>query len=259
MKVLLIGDIIGSPGRNAVADLLPSLLLTHSPDLVIANGENAAGGFGITPEVADNLFSLGIDLITTGNHIWKHKEIVSYIDLTERLLRPANYPQGNPGRGALAFKARNGLKVGVINVVGRVFMEPADCPFTTLDREIAKIGPETKIIVVDVHAEATSEKVAIGWYLDGRVSAVLGTHTHVPTADERILPLGTAYITDVGMTGPRDSVIGLKKEMAIERFVTLMPVRFEVAKGQVQLNGVLVELDPNSGQAKMIQRLQLNA
>lgn len=259
MKVLFIGDIIGSPGRKGVASLLPGLLDSYNLDLVIANGENSAGGFGITPEVAEELFSLGINCLTSGNHIWTQKEIEGYIAGRPELLRPANYPAAAPGRGSLVTKASNGTKVGVANVMGRVFMDPIDCPFMALDREIAVVSQETKIIVVDLHAEATSEKQALGWYLDGRASAAIGTHTHVQTSDERILPGGTAYITDVGMTGPIDSVIGIRKEDALARFLTGMPRRFEVAKGQVQLQAVIIDLEEQTGKATGITRLRLNA
>ncbi len=258
MKVLFIGDICGSPGRKAVAQLLPKLKEMYRVDFTIANAENAAGGFGITPNVADELFGMGIDLLTSGNHVWDRKEIVEYIAKNGNLLRPVNYPAEVPGRGTAVMKTTNGERIAVINVIGRIFMSPADCPFGALDREIAKVSEETKIIIVDLHAEATSEKVALGWYLDGRASAALGTHTHVQTADERVLPGGTAYITDLGMTGPRDSVIGVDKDQAIARFLTLMPTRFDVAPGPVQLCGALVEIDSESGRAKKILRLQIN-
>ena len=258
MKVLFIGDICGSPGRKAVAQLLPKLKEMYRVDFTLANAENAAGGFGITPNVADDLFGMGIDLLTSGNHVWDRKEIVEYIAKNGNLLRPVNYPAQAPGRGTAVMKTAGGEKIAVINVIGRIFMSPADCPFAALDREIAKVSEETKVIIVDLHAEATSEKVALGWYLDGRVSAALGTHTHVQTSDERILPGGTAYITDLGMTGPRDSVIGVDKDQAIARFLTLMPTRFDVAPGPVQFCGALVEIDSESGKARKILRLQIN-
>lgn len=258
MNILFIGDIVGSPGREAVKRLLPGLKKEYQLDFVIANSENAAGGSGITPAVAEELFSLGINVFTSGDHIWKKREIFEIIHQEERILRPANFPAGAPGRGWNLFKTKDGAKVGVINVNGRVFMEALDCPFktTALAQEI--LSKETEIIIVDMHAEATSEKVALGWYMDGKVSAVVGTHTHIQTADERILPQGTAYITDVGMTGPYDSVIGRRIEDVLERFLTAIPVRFEVAKENIQLCGVVLDIDENTGKARSIGRIQRN-
>lgn len=231
VKLLFIGDIIGKTGRQAISRGLHRLIDRYMIDLVIANGENAAGGFGLTQEVASELFKLGIDGITSGNHIWDKKDALDYIAREGRLVRPANYPEGTPGSGSAVFTTAGGVKVAVLNLEGRVFMNNLECPFRTADREVAELRKKTQIILVDFHAEATSEKASLGWYLDGRVSAVVGTHTHVQTADERILPSGTAYITDAGMTGAFDSVIGIRKEEAIAKFLTQLPVKFEVAKG----------------------------
>jgi metallophosphoesterase (TIGR00282 family) len=228
----------------------------HRVDLVIVNGENAAAGFGLTAKIAGDLFDLGVDVITSGNHIWDKREIYEHLDREERLLRPANYPPGLPGRGAGLFETSSGIKVGVINLEGRVFMNNLDCPFRTADQLIRELRRHTPIILVDFHGEATSEKMAMGYYLDGQVSAVIGTHTHVQTADERILPGGTAYITDAGMTGSRDAVIGIRKELAIEKFLTQLPVRFEVAKKDSWLCGALVEVDRETGRAVEVQRIQ---
>ncbi len=256
MRLLMIGDIVGRSGRRAVKDNLPGLINQFLIDAVIANGENAAGGNGITREIARELFSCGVDVITMGNHVWNQKEIFSYIDQENRIIRPANYPPGTPGSGSIIFKTKSGINVGVINASGRVFLQELDCPFRKVDEILSDMKDKTNLILVDFHAEATSEKVAMGWFLNGRVSAVCGTHTHVQTADERILPGGTAYITDVGMTGPRDSVIGVKKETVIERFLTQMPRRFEVPEGLYQFNAVLIDIDENSGLATSIERIQ---
>jgi metallophosphoesterase (TIGR00282 family) len=256
MRVLFIGDIVGSPGRQAVKELLPVLEKEFNLDFVIANAENAAGGSGITGRIAEELFAAGIDVLTTGDHIWKKREVFEFINQEERLLRPVNFPAGAPGQGAGVFKAKNSAKVGVVNVNGRVFMEALDCPFKTAYQAQEKIAKETKVIIVDIHAEATSEKVALGWFLDGKVSGVLGTHTHIQTADERILPQGTAYITDVGMAGPYDSVIGRRREDVLQRFLTAVPVRFEVAGENVQLHGVVLDIDENTGRANSIVRIQ---
>lgn len=255
-KILFIGDIIGRPGRNAVRELLPALVNRHSPDIVIANGENAAGGFGITPDVADELKRLEIDVITTGNHVWDKKEIYEYIKKEGRLIRPANYPAGAPGRGWGVFECSNDVKVGVLNLLGRVFMESVECPFKTGLGAVARIREETQVIIVDMHAETTSEKAAMGWYLDGQVSAVIGTHTHIQTSDERVLPNGTAFITDAGMTGPTDSVIGMRKESIIERFISQMPVKFDVAARGVELQGVVITVGAD-GRARSIERLKI--
>ncbi len=255
MKVLFIGDIVGAPGRRAVEELLPRLVDRYFIDLVVANGENASGGLGITPQVAEQLLGHGIDLLTSGNHIWKHKEILPYLEDTDRLLRPANYPPGTPGRGYAIVETAAGEAAAVVNLEGRVFMNPLECPFRTVDQVLAALPQEVKIVIVDMHAEATSEKLAMGWHLDGRVSAVVGTHTHVQTADERLLPGGTGYISDIGMTGPVDSVIGMKKEIILERFLTQRPQPFKVAAGNIQLQGVVLEIDPG-GPCLKISRVQ---
>jgi metallophosphoesterase (TIGR00282 family) len=257
VKILFIGDIIGKPGRQALSRELDRLVDRHAVDLVIANGENAAGGFGLTEEVARDLFKLGVDAITSGNHIWDKKDAFDFIRREERLMRPANYPEGAPGHGSAVFTTAGGIKIAVLNLEGRVFMNNLECPFRTADREVARLKKETPVVFVDFHAEATSEKVSLGWYLDGQVSAVVGTHTHVQTADERILPGGTAYITDAGMTGAFDSVIGIRKEEAIAKFLTQLPVKFEVAKGNIRLNGVLVEVDEETGRALGIERINV--
>jgi 2',3'-cyclic-nucleotide 2'-phosphodiesterase len=256
MHIFFIGDIVGSPGRRAVEELLPRVVDRYFIDLVVANGENAAGGIGITPQVAEQLLNQGVDLLTSGNHIWKHKEILPYLDETDRLLRPANYPPGNPGRGYAVLETAAGEKVAVINLEGRVFMSPLECPFRAVDHLLAALPPDVKVTLVDMHAEATSEKLAMGWYLDGRVSAVIGTHTHVQTADERILPGGTGYISDAGMTGPINSVIGMKKEVILERFLSQRPQPFKVATQDIQLQGVLLKVGAD-GRCQEISRLQL--
>jgi metallophosphoesterase (TIGR00282 family) len=250
---LFLGDIIGRPGRKILKEYLPRLIEEHSPSLVIANGENAAGGIGLTPDICQQLLAQ-VDVLTSGNHIWDKREIFSYLDQEPRLLRPANYPPLNPGKGIYVFESREGYKVAVLNLQGRVFMEPLDCPFRTADRELDALGKSKAIAIVDFHAEATSEKQALAWYLDGRVSAVIGTHTHVPTADEKILPGGTAYITDVGMVGGYESVIGIKKEQAIQRFLTARPQRFEPGKKGKVFSAVFVEVDPQTGKALSIRR-----
>jgi len=260
MRILFIGDIFGRPGRTIVRERLDGLVKEHRADLIIANGENSAAGFGITPQLAEELFDLGIDVITTGNHIWDKREIVEYFEAANgnphsparRVLRPANYSVGMPGAGF--YEGRKGnVPYAVINLQGRVFMSSNDDPFRKADEILKSI--EAKIIFVDLHAEATSEKISMGWYLDGRVTAVVGTHTHIPTADERVLPNGTAYITDVGMTGPYDSVIGVKKELVVGKFLNNMPVRFEAATGDVRLCGVLIDCDEKTGKARGIQRI----
>jgi len=255
MNILFIGDIFGEPGRRAVTQLLPGLKEEFKIDLVIANGENAAGGLGITPAIARELFSSGIQVITSGNHVWKEKEIIDFLKIEPRLLRPLNYPKDVPGNGSIIVEA-NGIKTGIVNLMGRIFLSELDCPFRSGIEEVKKIRENTPVIIVDMHGEATSEKSAMGWFLDGMVSAVIGTHTHVQTADERILPCGTAFLTDVGMTGPKDSVIGIKREIAIRKFLTQIPIRFEVAKGDAQFNAVLIEVDSNSGKAVSIKRIQ---
>ena len=255
MRILLIGDIIGQPGRAIVEHLVVSLREEFAIDLVIANCENAAAGAGITPKIADELFSAGVDVLTSGNHVWKLKEAFELLKRDPRVIRPANYPDGAPGSGSTIVESLSGHKVGVLNLMGRVFMEPLDCPFRSAERELARLHLVTPVIIVDMHAEATSEKVAMGWFLDGRVSCVFGTHTHIPTADERILPKGTGFITDVGMTGPYDSVIGRRVDQILQRFLLQLPVRSEVADGNVQLRGVLVDVDSKTGKAISIQRL----
>jgi metallophosphoesterase (TIGR00282 family) len=256
MNILFIGDIVGSPGREAIKQLLPELKKEYRLDFVIANAENAAGGSGITPKVADELFSYGIDVLTSGDHIWKKRDIFEIINQEERILRPLNFPNGAPGRGFNVYKTKHGSKVGVVNVNGRVFMEALECPFKTTLAAQQEISKETNIIIVDIHAEATSEKVALGWFLDGKVSAVLGTHTHIQTADERILPQGTAFLTDAGMTGPCDYVIGRKIEDVLERFLTSIPRRFAVASDNVWLCGAVLDIDEKTGKAKSIVRIQ---
>jgi 2',3'-cyclic-nucleotide 2'-phosphodiesterase len=243
MRVLFIGDIVGSPGRQIVHDRLADIVAQRQIDLVIANGENAASGFGITPRLADELLGMGIDVLTGGNHSWDRKEILEYLPHQPRLLRPANFPEGTPGTGTFVGIAKNGVKFAVLNLQGRVFLTPIDDPFRKADAELACLPPDVAFILVDMHAETTSEKVAMGWYLDGRVTAVVGTHTHVATADEHILPQGTAYITDVGMTGPHGGVIGMDRDGIIKRFLDGLPARFEVASGDVQMNCVLIETE----------------
>lgn len=255
MKVLMIGDIMGEPGRRAVARLLPRLVARHEVDVVVGNGENVAGGFGITPDLVDDLFELGVSVITTGNHAWDKKEILDVFPREPRLLRPANYPAGVPGKGSYVFTTPGGQSVAVLHLMGRAFMPTIDCPFQVGKREVERLKAEVPTIVVDMHAEATSEKMAMGHYLDGLVTAVVGTHTHVQTADEQILPKGTAYITDIGMTGPLHSVIGIKKELAIEKFLTGMPRRFEVAGGPTVFCAVLLDLDAVVGKALSIERI----
>jgi len=257
MNILLIGDIFASPGRAMVARHLQDIISQEKIQLAIANAENSAGGFGITPQIADELFSLGLDVLTSGNHIWDKREIFDYLPRTPRLLRPANYPGDLPGSGLLVTKARNGVPVAVIDLQGRVYLPAIDDPFRKADEILKSLQLEVKVRVVDFHAELTSEKMAMGWYLDGRVSAVIGTHTHIPTADERILAGGTAYQTDVGMTGPYDSVIGSDKHLAIRRFLTGMPVRLENAKHGAELHAVIITVDPDSGRATAIRRYSL--
>jgi len=253
ISFLFIGDIIGRPGRKGLNRCLPALVRKYSPSFIIANGENAAGGIGITEKVGQELFSR-IDVLTSGNHIWDKREAIDYLEQEPRLLRPANYPQKNPGKGSYIFKENSGKKVGILNLQGRVFMEPVDCPFRVADEELKALKAATNVIVVDFHAEATSEKQAMGWYLDGKVSAVIGTHTHVPTADERILPKGTAFITDAGMVGGYDSVIGIRTDQAIKRFLTARPQRFEPGKKGIFFSAVFVDIDYQTGKALSIQR-----
>jgi 2',3'-cyclic-nucleotide 2'-phosphodiesterase len=258
MRILFIGDIVGSPGRQIVSDRLADIVAQRQIDLVIANGENAASGFGITPRLADELLGMGIDVLTGGNHSWDRKEIHEYMPHQPRLLRPGNFPEGTPGSGTFAGSTKNGVKYAVLNLQGRVFLAPIDDPFRKADAELAKLPADVDIILVDLHAETTSEKIAMGWYLDGRVTAVVGTHTHVTTADERVLPQGTAYITDVGMTGPHGGVIGMDREGIIKRFLDGLPARFEVASGDVQMNCVLIETD-DAGERNTAGRLRARA
>src|SRR5579864_4292603 len=243
MRVLFIADIVGSPGRRIVQDRLADLVGQRQIDLVIANGENSASGFGITPRLADELLGMGIDVLTGGNHSWDRKEILEYLPHQPRLLRPANFPEGNPGSGVYVGTAKNAVKYAVLNLQGRVFMTPIDDPFRKADSELAKLPEDVAFVFVDIHAETTSKKVSMGWYLDGRVKAVVRTHTHVTTADERVLPGGTAYITDVGMSGPHGGVIGMDRTGIIRKFLDGLPARFEVASGDVQMNCVLIETD----------------
>jgi 2',3'-cyclic-nucleotide 2'-phosphodiesterase len=256
-RILFIGDVFGQPGRRIAKEKLPELTREFSPDVIIANGENAAGGFGITPALADELLDAGIDVLTSGNHIWDKKEIFSYFDqhTDGRLLRPANYPGSAPGTGLYRGRTKSGVEYAVLNLQGRVFMPSLDCPFRTADALLAQLPDSVRIRIVDVHAEATSEKRALGWYLDGRVTAVVGTHTHIPTADETVLPKGSAYITDLGMSGPYDSVIGMDKQAVIRKFLDQVPTRFEVAKGDPRVSCVVIEADPAEGRALSIQRV----
>jgi metallophosphoesterase (TIGR00282 family) len=264
MRVLFVGDIVGSPGRQIVRDRLADIVAQRQVDLVIANGENSASGFGITPRLAEELLKMGIDVLTGGNHSWDRKEILEYMPHEPRLLRPANFPDGNPGSGLYVGTAKNGVKYAVLNLQGRVFLTPIDDPFRKADSELAKIPADVAFVFVDMHAETTSEKIAMGRYLDGRVTAVVGTHTHVATADEQILAQGTAYITDVGMTGPHGGVIGMDGNGIIAKFLNGLPARFEVASGDVQMNCVLVETDDDGPRnaagrlrARSIERLRL--
>jgi metallophosphoesterase (TIGR00282 family) len=255
LKILFIGDIVGSPGRKIVHDRLADILAQREIDLCIANGENSASGFGITPRIAEDLFACGVEVISGGNHIWDRKEILEFFPHEPRLLRPANFPEGSSGSGLFVGCAKNGVGYAVLNLQGRTYMTPIEDPFRTAARELAKIPRHVKVILVDMHAEATSEKQALGWYLDGQVSVIVGTHTHVATADNHVLPGGTAYITDVGMTGPHDSVIGMDKKGVLQRFLDAMPARFVVAEGDIQMNAVLVDVDESTGRARSIDRL----
>jgi metallophosphoesterase (TIGR00282 family) len=259
VRILFIGDIVGRPGRELVRHGVRALVEHHQVDIVIANAENAAAGFGITREIGDQLLEWGIDVMTSGNHIWDKKEALDYVGVEPRLLRPANFPAGVPGRGSYLARTRENVSIGVINVMGRVFMLSIDDPFAVVLREIEAMRQRARIIFVDFHAEATSEKIAMGWHLDGKVTAVVGTHTHVQTADERILPNGTAYLTDVGMTGPHDSIIGVEISAALGRFLTAMPHKFETATGNPRLNAVLVDADEQTGRATDIERLSYSA
>ncbi len=255
VKILFIGDIEGRPGRRVVKTYLPELIRSENIDLVIANGENSAGGFGINREVCQELLTAGVDVITMGNHTWDNKEIYQVLERERRLIRPANYPGGTPGEGYYIAETPKGVRVGVVNILGQVFLEALACPFQTAHECITEIKKKTNIIIIDFHAEATSEKVALGWYLDGEATAVLGTHTHITTADERILPKGTGYITDVGMTGPFNSVLGIDPEIVVKKFITHLPARFEVASGPIEFNGVILEVD-DTGVTTSIRRIR---
>lgn len=255
MKILFIGDIVGEPGRRAVAELLPKLRRRHELDLVIANAENSAGGSGITPKTAEEIFAAGVDIITSGDHLWDQKEVVGLLQVESRFLRPLNYPQGTPGRGSVVYQVNNQPPVGIINLQGRTFMPDLDNPFICARAEVERLREKTNIIFVDFHAEATSEKAALGRMLDGQVSAVVGTHTHVQTADEQIFPGGTAFLSDAGFTGPHESVIGREIEPVVKRFLTLQPQRFAVAEKGVKLQGVLVEINSHTGKAEKITRV----
>jgi metallophosphoesterase (TIGR00282 family) len=256
LTIICVGDVFGEPGRRAVQMLLPKLKKQHEADLAVVNVENSASGFGVTPLIARTFLEQGVDVMTSGNHIWDKKEIIEYIGKENLLLRPANYPPGTPGAGSIVVKA-GPHKVAVLNLMGRVFLPQLDCPFRKADEELERLRAETPIIVVDMHAEATSESQAMGWHLDGRVSVVVGTHRHVQTADERLMPKGTAYITDLGLTGPTDSVIGVEPELALARFISGMPNRFEPAKGPAMLQGVVIRIDPETGRGLSIERLRV--
>src|SRR6476619_6462516 len=258
MRILFVGDIFGKPGRDIAKRAIPALIQRDGIDFVIANVENAAAGFGITGEIAEGILSFGVDVMTTGNHVWDKKEVLDYFPRQPKLLRPANFPAGVPGRGSYLGRTRTGEPVGVLNLMGRILMPPLDDPFALAVREIEAMRAKTRVIIVDFHAEATSEKIAMGWHLDGRATAVFGTHTHVQTADERILPKGTACLTDVGMTGPHDSIIGVTIDAALGRFLNGMPAKFEAATGLGRLNAVVVTADPATGKATAIERLNLS-
>ena len=255
MKILFIGDIVGRRGRQCVAKLLPALRAEHGLDLVIANAENAAGGLGATPQVIGQLSAMGVHGMTLGNHTWRKKELAAELHRLDTVVRPANYPSGVPGKGSMVLSLPDGRKVGVVNLVGRVFLEPSGCPFAKGQEEVDLLRQATPVVLVDFHAEATSEKMALGWHLDGRCTAILGTHTHVQTADERVLPHGSAYITDAGMTGPINSVIGVERERALSKFLTGMPSEFRVAKGPAMLCGVIIDADDRTGRALSIRRV----
>ena len=259
LRLLFLGDIVGKPGRELVRKGLPSLIDRYAIDLVVANAENAAAGRGITREIGDQLLGWGVDVMTSGNHIWSQREAVDYIGAEARLLRPANFPAGVPGNGSYLARTARGRPVGVINVMGRVFMQELDNPFARVLQEVEALRGRTRVILVDFHAEATSEKVAMGWHLDGKVTAVVGTHTHVQTADEQILPGGTAYLTDAGMTGPHDGVIGVEKAAVLDKFLRGMPVRLETASGNPRLNGIVIAADESTGKAVSVQRISVSA
>jgi metallophosphoesterase (TIGR00282 family) len=256
MRLLFLGDVVGKGARQVLRRRLRALRRDRDVAFVVANGENAAGGKGLDPDSADELFDAGVDVITTGNHVWQHSRLLPVLEHETRILRPANFPEGNPGRGWTVQRAGDGASVAVVNLIGRVFMGSFDCPFRAVDRILGEIGRDADVVLVDMHAETTSEKVAMGWHVAGRVAGVVGSHTHVQTADDRILPGGTAYLTDAGMCGPQDSVIGMRRDEVLRRFLTQMPVRFEVAKGPVLMQGALLEVDRATGRATAIERVQ---
>jgi len=257
MRILFVGDIFGKPGREIARRAVPALVEHESLDFVIANVENSAAGFGVTGDIADTILGYGVDAMTTGNHVWDKKEVLDYVPRQPKLLRPINFPPGTPGRGSYVGRTRSGEAIGVVNVMGRIFMQPLDDPFAAVVKEIEAIRAKARVIIVDFHAEATSEKVAMGWHLDGRVTAVFGTHTHVQTADEQILPEGTAYITDLGMVGPHDGVIGMQTEIVLERFLRGLSMKFEPCDGGIKLNGLIVDVDEETGRATRVERLSL--
>ena len=256
MRLFIAGDVVGKAGRNILREGLDDLRGKEDLDLVVVNIENAAAGFGVTPEIANRMFDLGVDVLTTGNHVWDKREVLSYLDAEPRILRPINYPEGCPGHGSYVATTSTGLEVAVVNLQGRVFMPLIDCPFQAIDRELEALGRRTPLVLVDFHGEATSEKMAMGWYLDGRVSALVGTHTHVPTADERVMPKGTAYVTDLGMCGAYDSVIGIEPESSLPRFLRAMPTKFEPARANPWMCGVLIDVDEENGRARAIERVK---
>jgi metallophosphoesterase (TIGR00282 family) len=257
MNILFIGDIFGAPGRRIVSDHLQDIVATNRIDLAIANAENAAGGFGITPSIAEELFALGLDVLTSGNHVWDKRELYDYFARQPRLLRPGNYPDA-PGSGVVVVQTPDGIECAVLNLQGRVYMPHTDCPFRKADQILNELDPAIKVRFLDFHAEVTSEKMAMGWYLDGRVSAVVGTHTHIPTADTRILPKGTAYQTDCGMTGPYGSVIGVETDIVVQRFLTSLPVRMEAARESPELHAVIIDVDETTGKARAVRRHAIN-
>ena len=255
LTVLAVGDVVGRPGRVALARRLPELVAQYDVDCVVVNAENAAGGSGLTPDLACALLDLGVDVITMGDHVYKHSEIIPFMEESDRILRPANYPPEAPGRGSTVVESRSGVPVAVVSLQGRVFLRPTDCPFKAANRVLAEIGDSARVVLVDIHAEATSEKIAMGWYLDGRVSAVFGTHTHVQTADERVLPCGTGYITDLGMTGPYESVLGRRADRVLSALLTMVPARFDVASRDRRLAGAVFRIDVDSGRALSVERV----
>ena len=256
MRVLFVGDVVGRAGRDIIKGRLELFKNREKIDIAIVNAENAAGGSGLTPRIANELFSAGADVLTSGDHIWRKREIYEFLNTNDKIVRPLNYPEGAPGKGAVIVETGGGEKVGIINIIGRVFMDAVECPFRSVKKEVETLREITPIIIVDIHAEATSEKVAMGWYLDGKVTVVIGTHTHIQTADEKILPEGTAYITDCGMTGPYDSVIGRKKDKIIERYLTQLPTTFDLAEEGIEMHGVIIDVDEKTGKARGIKRVQ---